>query len=188
MNLPDGDRYSRTREWCESRLAVLFGGREAELVLGGDKNVTNGAMGDIQMATSLARTMVMEWGMSEKLGRVRYGANEQEVFLGHSFTQSKNLSEDTARLIDTETRKLISAGEATAKKILTKYRKALHDVAKALIEFETLNGEEVKQVMAGKKIIRPDDTSPKAEPPAPIVPRTSPKSRGVKSLEPQTQG
>ena len=188
MNLPDGDRYSRTREWCESRLAVLFGGREAELVLGGDKNVTNGAMGDIQMATSLARTMVMEWGMSEKLGRVRYGANEQEVFLGHSFTQSKNLSEDTARLIDTETRKLISAGEATAKKILTKYRKALHDVAKALIEFETLNGEEVKQVMAGKKINRPDDTAPKAEPPAPIVPRTSPKSRGVTTLEPQTQG
>ena len=188
MNLPDGDRYSRTREWCESRLAVLFGGREAELVLGGDKNVTNGAMGDIQMATSLARTMVMEWGMSEKLGRVRYGANEQEVFLGHSFTQSKNLSEDTARLIDFETRKLISAGEAKAKKILLQKRKALHDVAKALIEFETLNGAEVKLVMAGKKIVRPDDNAPKSEPPAPVVPRTSGKSRAVTSLEPQPQG
>mgnify|MGYP001793519055 CR=1 FL=1 len=140
MNLPDGDRHSHTREWCESRLAVLFGGREAELILGGVKNVTNGAVGDIQMATSLARTMVMEWGMSEKLGRVRYGANEQEVFLGHSFTQSKNLSEETAKLIDIETRKLIADGEAKAKKILLKYRKALHDVAKILLEFETLTG------------------------------------------------
>ena len=83
MNLPEGDRHSRTREWCEARLAVLFGGREAELILGGDKNVTNGAMGDIQMATQLARAMITEWGMSEKLGRVRYSANEQEVFLGH---------------------------------------------------------------------------------------------------------
>ena len=187
MNLPDGDRHSRTREWCESRLAVLFGGRESELILGGAKNVTNGAVGDIQMATSLARTMVMEWGMSERLGRVRYGANEQEVFLGHSFTQSKNLSEETAKLIDIETRKLIADGEAKAKKILSKYRKALHDVAKNLIEFETLNGEEVKQIMAGKKIVRIDDDKPTTEPPAPVVPRTSGKSRSVTSLEPQTQ-
>ena len=188
MNLPDGDRHSRTREWCKSRLAVLFGGRESELILGGAKNVTNGAVGDIQMATSLARTMVMEWGMSEKLGRVRYGANEQEVFLGHSFTQSKNLSEETAKLIDIETRKLIADGEAKAKKILSKYRKALHDVAKNLIEFETLNGEEVKTIMAGKKIVRIDDDTTKTEPPAPVVPRTSGKNRAVTSLEPQTQG
>ncbi len=186
MNLPDGDRYSRTREWCESRLAVLFGGREAELVLGGDQNVTNGASGDIQMATSLARTMVMEWGMSEKLGRVRYGTNDQEVFLGHSVTQSKNISEETARLIDEETRKLILAGEAKAKRILTKQRNGLHMVAKALIEFETLSGDEVKQVLAGKKIKRDDaPTTPKAEPPTPVVPRTQPR-RPV-SLEPQTQ-
>ncbi len=186
MNLPDGDRHSRTREWCESRLAVLFGGREAELILGGDKNVTNGATGDIQMATSLARTMVMEWGMSEKLGRVRYGTNDQEVFLGHSVTQSKNISEETARLIDDETRKLISAGEAKAKNILAKKRAGLHNVAKALIEFETLTGEEVKQVLAGKKIKRDDTPAPTAEPPAPVVPRTSAPRRPVK-LEPQTQ-
>ena len=78
MNLPEGDRYSRTREWCEARLAVLFGGREAEIILGGADNVTNGATGDIQMATQLARAMVTEWGMSDKLGRVRYNGNEQE--------------------------------------------------------------------------------------------------------------
>ena len=186
MNLPDGDRHSRTKEWCESRLAVLFGGREAELILGGEKNVTNGATGDIQMATTLARTMVMEWGMSEKLGRVRYGTNDQEVFLGHSITQSKNLSEETARLIDEETRKMIAAGEAKAKRILTKQRNGLHTVAKALLEFETLSGEEVKQVLAGKKIKRDDPPATKAEPPTPIVPRTT-KPRLPVALEPQTQ-
>ena len=185
MNLPDGDRHSYTKEWCESRLAVLFGGREAELILGGEKNVTNGAVGDIQMATSLARAMVMEWGMSDKLGRVRYGNNEQEVFLGHSVTQSKNLSEDTARLIDLETRNLIQAGEAKAKKILTKYRAGLHAVSKALLEFETLSGEEVKLVLAGGKIDR--DEKPNSRPTVnstPSVPRNGKRSGG---LEPQTQ-
>ena len=99
-------------------MAVLFGGREAELILGGEKNVTNGASGDIQMATQLARAMVTEWGMSDKLGRVRYNGNEQEVFLGHSVTQTKNLSDQTAKLIDEAVRDLIQAGEATAKRIL----------------------------------------------------------------------
>jgi cell division protease FtsH len=186
MNLPDGDKHSYSKEFCESRLAVLFGGREAELILGGEKNVTNGAVGDIQMATSLARAMVMEWGMSDKLGRVRYGANEQEVFLGHSVTQSKNLSEDTARLIDLETRALIQAGEAKAKKILTKFRKGLHDVAAALLEFETLSGEEVKQVLAGKKLNRDDKAKPRPTVDStPAVPRSGKRAGG---LEPQTQG
>lgn len=143
MNFPEGDRHSRTREWCEARLAVLFGGREAELILGGDKNVTNGAMGDIQMATQLARAMITEWGMSGKLGRVRYSANEQEVFLGHSVTQSKNVSEGTAEIIDDEVRRLIHEGEAQAELILKKKREDLHTVAKALLEYETLSGEDV---------------------------------------------
>jgi cell division protease FtsH len=184
MNLPEGDRHSYSKEWCESRLAVLFGGREAELILGGEKNVTNGAVGDIQMATSLARAMVMEWGMSDKLGRVRYGANEQEVFLGHSVTQSKNLSEDTAKLIDLETRNLIQAGEAKAKKILAKYRDGLHNVAKALIEFETLSGEDVKLVLAGGKINRDEPTKTRPTANTPTVPRTGKRAGG---LEPQTQ-
>ncbi len=186
MNLPAGDRHSYTVEWCESRLAVLFGGREAELIHGGEKNVTNGAVGDIQMATSLARAMVMEWGMSERLGRVRYGANEQEVFLGHSVTQSKNLSEETARLIDEETRGLILRGEAKAKKILAKYRKGLHDVAAALVQYETLSGDEVKLILDGKSLDRED--KPKARPTVsstPSVPRAGKRAGG---LEPQTQG
>src|SRR4029079_16033228 len=133
MNLPEGDRYSRTREWCEARLAVLFGGREAELILGGEKNVTNGATGDIQMATQLARAMITEWGMSEKLGRVRYNGNEQEVFLGHSVTQTKNISDETAKVIDQEIRDLIANGEATAKRILSDKPEQLHRLAATLL-------------------------------------------------------
>ncbi len=157
MNLPEGDRYSRTKAWCEARLAVLFGGREAEIILGGPDNVTNGATGDIQMATQLARAMIMEWGMSDTLGRVRYNGNEQEVFLGHSVTQSKNLSDDTAKLIDQEIRGLITAGEQKARQILQDNIDSLHRVAKGLLEFETLSGEEVKALMRGETIVRRDD-------------------------------
>jgi cell division protease FtsH len=184
--LPDGDTHSHSREWLEATLAKTFGGREAELILGGEKNVTTGAAGDIQQATGLARQMITQWGMSDKLGRVRYGSNDQEVFLGHSVTQSKNLSEETARLIDLEIRTLVKNAEATAKKILLKYRKGLHDVSAALLEFETLTGDEVKQILAGKKLNR--DDKPKARPTAdstPAVPRTGKRAGG---LEPQTQG
>ncbi len=164
MNLPEGDRYSRTRKWCEARLAVLFGGRESEIILGGPDNVTNGATGDIQMATQLARAMVTEWGMSEKLGRVRYNGNEQEIFLGHSVTQTKNLSDQTAKLIDEEIRQLIADGEATARRILSEKINELHAVAKALLEFETLSGAEVEAVMRGEPIIRDDNSGPKGTP------------------------
>ena len=192
MNLPEGDRHSQTREWCNSRLAVLFGGREAELIHGGEKNVTNGASGDIQMATQLARAMVTEWGMSDKLGRVRYNGNEQEVFLGHSVTQTKNLSDQTAKLIDEAIRELIQTGEATAKKILLKHRAELHAVAKALLEFETISGAEVKKIMAGGTIDRDDDMAKKkaASKPASTVPRAGGAKRGrsgSEDMEPQPQ-
>jgi cell division protease FtsH len=177
MNLPEGDRHSRTKEWCEARLAVLFGGREAELLLGGEKNVTNGATGDIMMATSLARAMIMEWGMSDKLGRVRYNGNEQEVFLGHSVTQTKNISDETAKLIDQEIRTLISTGEATAKRILNEKIDSLHAVAKALLEHETLSGEEVRQVMRGEPIVRDQGDAPKG-PSGSTVPSAGNRSRG----------
>jgi cell division protease FtsH len=192
MNLPEGDRHSRTREWCEARMAVLFGGREAELILGGEKNVTNGASGDIQMATQLARAMVTEWGMSDKLGRVRYNGNEQEVFLGHSVTQTKNLSDQTAKLIDEAVRDLIQAGEATARRILTKRRADLHAVAKALLELETLSGEEVKKILAGGTIDRDDDEAKKkaSRKPSSSVPRAGGAKRGTSGsgdMEPQPQ-
>ncbi len=170
MNLPEGDRYSRTKAWCEARLAVLFGGREAEIILGGPDNVTNGATGDIQMATQLARAMIMEWGMSDKLGRVRYNGNEQEVFLGHSVTQSKNLSDDTAKLIDQEIRSLITAGEQKARQILQDNIESLHRVAKGLLEFETLSGDEVKALMRGETIVRRDDNDGSKGPAGSAVP------------------
>jgi cell division protease FtsH len=186
MNLPEGDRYSRTREWCEARMAVLFGGREAELILGGEKNVTNGAMGDIQMATQLGRAMVTEWGMSDKLGRVRYSGNEQEVFLGHSVTQSKNVSEGTAQIIDDEVRRLVAEGEASAKSILKKQREHLHMLAKALLEYETLSGEDVAKVLKGETIDRDDKPAPKPSSGTPKVPRSGPRRGGAGGgLEPQ---
>ncbi len=170
MNLPESDRYSRTLRWCEARLAVLFGGREAEIILGGPENVTNGATGDIQMATQLARAMIMEWGMSDALGRVRYNGNEQEVFLGHSVTQTKNISDDTAKLIDEEMRQLINNGEETARRILHEKLDGLHAVAQALLEFETLSGEEVQAVLRGEKISRKDDDEASKGPVGSAVP------------------
>jgi cell division protease FtsH len=189
MNLPEGDRYSRTREWCEARLAVLFGGREAELILGGEKNVTGGASGDIQMATSLARMMITEWGMSEKLGRVRYSANEQEVFLGHSVTQSKNMSEGTAQIIDEEVRRLIQAGEAQAKLILKKKRDDLHAIAKALLEYETLSGDDVAKIIRGETLDREDKPQKKSDKSGgSAVPKAGVKRGRAGGLEPQAQG
>ena len=190
MNLPEGDRHSRTRQWCEARLAVLFGGREAEIILGGPDNVTNGATGDIQMATQLARAMVMEWGMSDKLGRVRYNSNEQEVFLGHSVTQTTNISNDTARLIDEEIRGLITEGEETARRILTEKVDTLHAVAAALLEFETLTGDEVSGLLRGEKVIRPDDDDTGSKGPiGSAVPATGgrprPREEGSGDMEPQ---
>jgi len=190
MNLPEGDRHSRTREWCEARLAVLFGGREAELILGGEKNVTNGAMGDIQMATQLSRAMITEWGMSDKLGRVRYSANEQEVFLGHSVTQSKNVSEGTAHVIDDEVRRLIQEGEAQAKSILKRKREDLHTLAKALLEYETLSGDEVQRVLKGETIDRDDKPVKKSDKGGSGVPRAGAKrgpSGGTGGMEPEPQ-
>ena len=160
MTLPESDRYSFSKEKALARLAMLFGGREAELRKFGAEKVTSGATGDIQMATNLARSMVMEWGMSEKLGRVRYRSNDQEVFLGHSVTQSTNLSDDTANLIDKEVRALIEDGENTAREILTTYEKEWEAIAQALLEFETLTGDELRALMDGQQPTRPDDDTP----------------------------
>ena len=160
MTLPETDSYSFSREKALARLTMLFGGREAEIIKFGPAKVTSGASGDIQMATALARSMVMEWGMSEKLGRVRYKSNDQEVFLGHSVTQSQHMSDDTARIIDQEVRKLIEDGEASAKEILTTYHDQWEAIAQALLEFETLTGDELRALMDGIQPTRPDDSGP----------------------------
>jgi cell division protease FtsH len=192
MSLPERDRLSYTRQYCVSRLASVFGGREAEVLIFGPENVTNGATSDIQQATRLARAMVMEWGMSEKLGRVRYHGNEQEVFLGHSVTQTVNMSEETAKLIDDEIRSLVEAGEQTARGILNEHADDLHKLAKALLEHETLSGDEVEKVLRGEPIVRAADDEETKGPAGPAVPAAG-KSRpprgepGRGGLEPYPQ-
>ena len=187
MNLPERDRLSYSKQFCTSRMASVFGGREAEILIFGPDNVTNGASGDIQQATRLARAMVMEWGMSEKLGRVRYSGNEQEVFLGHSVTQTINMSDETAKLVDQEIRGLIEDGERTARTILTEHINDLHTVAKALLEFETLSGEDVDRVLKGLPIIRDQSDEGPTGPAVPVAGKTKPKRGGEPSggLEPQ---
>lgn len=164
MNLPERDKYSQTKVELESRLALLFGGRVAEEIIFGKENVTTGASSDIMQATSLARRMIMEFGMSDKLGRVKYSANEQEVFLGHSVAQQTNISEATAQIIDDEVRRLIETGESTARNILTTRLEDLHKIAKALLEFETVSGEDVAALLRGEDIKRNDSETPSAKP------------------------
>ncbi|WP_203073651.1 ATP-dependent zinc metalloprotease FtsH [Falsiroseomonas ponticola] len=159
MSLPAGDRYSKHKSKLKAELAMAMGGRVAEeLIFGADK-VSNGASGDIKMATDQARRMVTEWGMSDNLGMIAYGSNDQEVFLGHSVTQSKNLSEETARKIDAEIRSIIDAAYARATKVLSENIDELHLLAKGLLEHETISGDEIKQIIKGEPIVRvrPDE-------------------------------
>lgn len=153
-NLPERDRYSMNMKQMKARLALAFGGRIAEQLIYGNDELNTGASNDIQQATDLARAMVMEYGMSEKLGWLRYRDNQDEVFLGHSVARSQTVSEETARLIDQEVRRLVEEGEATARRVLSENLDELHRLANALLEFETLSGEESKQVIKGEPIDR----------------------------------
>ncbi|MBI3678498.1 MAG: ATP-dependent metallopeptidase FtsH/Yme1/Tma family protein [Proteobacteria bacterium] len=187
LNLPEQDRTNYTRQYCVSKLASMFGGREAEVLIFGPDNVTTGASSDIQQATRMARSMVMEWGMSEKLGRVRYRSNEQEVFLGHSVAQTTNLSEETAKLIDDEVRKLIEDGEQTARRILTEHRDQLDMVAQGLLEYETLSGDEVTGLLKGIRPVRTPYEEPEPQRgPGPSVPAAG-RPRGGIPIAPEPQ-
>jgi len=163
MQLPEGDRYSMDYQQMTSRLAIMMGGRVAEELIFGKDRVTSGASSDIQGATSLARNMVTRWGYSEVLGMVSYGDNQEEVFLGHSVARTQNVSEDTAQKIDLEVRRLVQAGYDEAKSILTAKLEDLHTLAKALLEYETLSGDEIIAVIKGIKPNR-DDAEPKQLP------------------------
>jgi len=190
MNLPERDKYSQTKIELESRLAMLFGGRVAEEIIFGKENVTTGAGSDIQQATALARRMIMEFGMSDKLGRVRYNANEQEIFLGHSIAQQQNVSEATSQIIDSEVRRLIEEAEGTSRRILNAHLNDLHKIAKALLEYETLSGDEVGALLRGEAIDRKDNGETPVAKPVPgsgrhgSVPTTA---AGEKPVPPSTQ-
>jgi cell division protease FtsH len=156
MNLPERDRYGFKIAELKAKLAMMFGGRVAEELIYGRDNVTTGAGNDIQQATSMARRMVTEWGMSEKLGPLRYEENQEEVFLGHSVARQQSVSEATAKMIDDEIRALIDEAENTAKQVLTEHLDDLHAIAKALLEYETLSANEVNSILRGEGIDRPD--------------------------------
>ena len=173
-------------------MAMSMGCRVAEELVFGYGEVSSGAAGDIQQSTSLARKMVTLWGMSEKLGPVQYAANEQEIFLGHSVAQQQNVSEETSRLIDAEIKRLVEDGYERAKKILTDHRDQLNLIGEALLEYETLTGEELKELLEGKEINRKNPPSsgkkkPKAS--AGSVPTTEGKDdkKTGKGFGPETQ-
>ena len=157
MSLPERDRYSYSKSELESKLAIMFGGRIAEELVFGPENVTTGAGNDIKEATQMARRMITEYGFSEKLGPLRYSENEEEIFLGHSVTQRKNVSDATAKIIDDEIRRLIDEAETVARKVLEEHRDDLDLITNALLEYETLTGEEVKALLRGESIVRRED-------------------------------
>jgi cell division protease FtsH len=168
MQLPERDKLSMSYEQMTSRLAILYGGRVAEELIFGREKVTSGASSDISQATKLARLMVTKWGYSEALGIVEYGENQEEVFLGHSVARNQNVSEDTAKIIDAEVKRLTQAGYEEAKRIMTEKLQDLHTLAKALLEYETLSGDEIIAVLKG---IPPRRDEPDAI--APPGPRSS---------------
>ncbi len=157
MYLPTEDRYSQSRQYLESLMSSLFGGRIAEeLVFGADK-VSTGASSDIQRSTEIARNMVTKWGLSEKLGPLTYMEEEGEVFLGHSVSQNKHISDETAHIIDEEIRVIVDRNYERAQKILTEKRDILEKMAAALMKFETIDSNQVDDLMAGKEPRPPSD-------------------------------
>jgi len=153
MWLPEEDKYTNRKNELLASLAVKMGGRVAEEIVFGD--VTTGAAGDIKMATAMARKMVCEWGMSEKLGMVEYGEHEDYVFLGRELTRNRDYSEATAEEIDREVRRLLDDAYQTAKHTLIANRDHLDAIAKALLEYETLDGSQIKELIQHGELINP---------------------------------
>jgi cell division protease FtsH len=172
MQLPERDKLSMSYEQMTSRLAILFGGRVAEELIFGKQHVTSGASSDISQATKLARAMVTKWGFSDKLGVVEYGENQDEVFLGHSVARSQNVSEATSEIIDEEVKRLTQHGFDEARRILTERIEDLHTLAKAMLEYETLSGDEIADILKGVPPNREDIDAQGPPPPSAAVPLT----------------
>ncbi len=147
MRLPERDQLSVTREKMHSDIAVAMGGRIAEELIFGHDKVTSGASSDIDMVTKMAKNMVTKYGMSQELGTIAYGENEEEVFLGRSVTKQQNMSEETAKKVDAEVKKIVDKGYERAKKVLTEKIEDLHKLAKALLIYETLSGDEIRDLI-----------------------------------------
>ena len=166
MYLPEEDRYSYSKERLESRISSLYGGRIAEELIFGPQSVTTGASNDIQHATEMARNMVTKWGLSDHLGPMVYSEDEGEVFLGHSVTQRKQISDTTAKLIDEEVRRIIDCSYQRAEKILKEQLDKLHSMADALITYETIDAHQIDDIMEGKEPRPPADWNDSDEPPS----------------------
>ncbi len=189
MSLPERDKLSYSKQWCEAKIAMAFGGRVAEQIVYGKEHLNTGASSDITQATNIAKRMVTEWGMSDKLGPLLYSENQQEVFLGHSITQRQTMSEDTAKLIDEEVRRIVTSGQAKAWDVLLANRAQLESITQALMEFETLSGDEVMGLMRGEKIVRRSDDDGTKGPIGSAVPVAGRQSKpreepGPGSMEP----
>ena len=163
MQLPEEDRYSHNREYLLARIAVLMGGRIAEELF--MSQMTTGASNDFEQATDLAQKMVSRWGMSDALGPRIYGENQSEVFLGRDVTTHRNLSEATAQKVDAEITRIVSEQYARARKILEDNKEKVEKMAKALIEWETLNSHQIDDIMASKDPRPPEDLDDKPKKP-----------------------
>jgi cell division protease FtsH len=164
MQLPERDMLSMSYEQMTSRLAILMGGRVSEEIIFGKDKVTSGAQSDIEQATKLARAMVTRWGFSDELGTVMYGENQEEVFLGYSMGRQQNISENTSQKIDSEVRRLVEMGQAEARRIITEKRAGLETLAKGLLEYETLTGDEIRGLLNGIEPVRQTDDDTPASP------------------------
>ena len=183
MRLPEHDKITLTKAEIEADLAVAMGGRISEELIFGSSKITTGAQSDISMATNYAKKMVTEWGMSNKLGPIAYGENEQEIFLGHSVTQKKSVSEHTAQEIDKEVKRIIIESQKKARLIIKKNIKQLHRLAKGLLKHETLNREEINDIIKGKKIKKElVSTKSKKYPIRTSVPDASQRKKGPTTL------
>ncbi|WP_025034110.1 ATP-dependent zinc metalloprotease FtsH [Bradyrhizobium sp. DOA9] len=189
MQLPERDKLSMSLEQMTSRLAIMMGGRVAEELIFGREKVTSGAASDIEQATRLARMMVTRWGLSEELGTVSYGENQDEVFLGMSVSRTQNASEATVQKIDSEIKRLVEEGYKEATRILTEKRADLETLAKGLLEFETLTGDEIVDLLKGKKPNRESVLEPTTPRASAVPPAGKPRPRPDPDpgLEPQPQ-
>jgi cell division protease FtsH len=183
MQLPERDKLSFSYRQMMSRMAVMMGGRVAEELIFGKDAITSGASSDIQQATRLAKAMVTQWGFSDELGTVAYGDNQEEVFLGHSVARTQNVSEATAQTIDREVRRLVEWGNAEATRILTERKDDLETLAQGLLEYETLSGDEIINLLKGIKPVRDDGSNQKPAGPSSALPTIGKKSGGT-AIEP----
>ncbi|NCG10450.1 MAG: ATP-dependent zinc metalloprotease FtsH [Alphaproteobacteria bacterium] len=186
MRLPERDQLSVTRAKLKADLAVAMGGRIAEEVIFGHEKVTSGASSDIQMATNMAKAMVTQFGMSDELGPLAYGDNEQEVFLGHSVTRTQNTSDETQSKIDSETRKFVDEGYQKAESIIRDNLDDLHTIANGLLEYETLSGDEIEALLKGDPPHRPEPTDADSGPGALSAVPAVGKSKNVGDAKPQS--